>query len=967
MSKRILFIIFAAFLSLPAGILSAADIIINEIMPSNFETIRDEDYDTSDWIELYNSADTAVNLSGYKLSNADDPQNAYTLPDTILQAHSYILIYASGKNRVGTGKYALNAQGSGTIAETDRDSFHYLYTEIEDDFEIETQVSSINKSGSEDVCGLMLRDGIDHSAAFAGMFVSSPKEHHFNIIDRAKSGEMSRKVKVRDCWYPEGKIKLIRRGDSVYACTWAGGYYWSEDKSIYFPQTKKLLLGLAYSGAETHWIAGGIRLNGKTLSAATLKYADINTDGAGQVVPSNEIHTDFKLSKKGGSIYLWNSAEELIDNIGYDSQLTDVSYGLSGLKLAELMYFETASPGSANADPKLRFYPKPTFSQASGFYAGSVSVEILTESKDDYIYYTLKGAIPTSKSQMYDGIPIEITKTATLRASVISGLHAQNVPATATYFIDEDFDLPVFAVSADSLDLWDEENGVYNPVIQTKQEISCRFDFWEDNMKYAYGSEAGLRIHGAGSRSFGQKSIRLYARNAYENSKFDYPFLADKSFPDFDKIVLRNGGQEWVRSVIRDGFLSELIKIVPTLRMSEYRPAVHFLNGDFWGIIGIREKIDEDYVSRQNAGPLSSINYIGGDTLFASGTRQGFDELLAYVSETDLGSDTNFLYVDSVLDIENFIDYLTFEIYSANFDWPRNNLRLWNSPANAEKWQWIPYDMDMSYGVGSSSYDWKKFVDARDVDSDVGILMRGMFDNQQFQEDYLNRTADLLNTAFLSENIIPIIDSLADFVRPLIPRQQKKWSGAASEWNRHINDIRIFAEKRPEYYRRNLCDVFGIDSTFVLSIASNIEKAGAVKISTILISDVPWSGVYFDDISVEITAYASSGYEFVGWTGDVSSDEKTISIISYSNTELIANFRETGESTTVVFNEIMYNAADDADSKDWVELYNPGKSGIDISYWTFKDDDYNRQYVLPAGTELAGDSYLVLCRDSAAF
>ena len=966
--KKSLFFIFALIFSFPGNLLSAEEtIVINEIMPSNFLTLYDEDYDSSDWIELYNSSASPVNLKGFKISNTTDAQNAFVLPDTVLSAHSYVLIFASGKNRSGAGKYALHALGNGTIAETDRDSFHYLYTEIEGDFEIETHVSSINNYGDDNVCGLILRDGLDPSAAFAGMFVSSPKEHRFNIIDRTESGRQSQKRKIRDCWYPEGKMKLIRRADTVFACTWAGGYYWSEDKSVYFPQTGKLLLGLAYSGAETHWTVDGVRLNGSALSLGNMNRADINAEGSGQVLSSNEIHADFKLSKQGGQIYLWNSAGDLVDELSYESQLTDVSFGLSGLKLARLMYFEIPSPGAVNVSAKLRFNPKPTFSRASGFYEGTISVEILAEAENDTIYYTLNGSIPTSKSKVYDGTPIEINQTTTIRALRIAPVKAKNIPSTATYFIDEDFDLPVFAVTADSAGLWDEENGVYNPVIQTKQEIPCRFEFWDNNLEYAYGSEAGLRIHGAGSRSFGQKSIRLYARNAYENSKFDYPFLGDNSFPDFDKIILRNGGQEWVRSVIRDGFLSELIKLVPTLRMSEYRSAVHFLNGEFWGIIGIREKIDEDYVSRLNDIPLESLNYIGGDTLMTCGSRQEFDEMLDYIQKTDLSDDANFAYVDSILDLKNFIDYLTFEIYSANFDWPRNNLRLWNSAANAEKWQWIPYDMDMSYGVGSSSYDWKKFVDARDVDSDVGILMREMFDNQAFKEDFLNRTADLLNTAFLSEHIIPIIDSLADLVLPLIPRQQKKWSGAASDWGRHINDIRVFAEKRPDYYRQNLCEVFGIDSTYELAVNANIENAGSVKVSTILINNMPWSGGYFGEIPVSITAYSASGYKFTGWTGDITSDEKTISVILDRDTELIANFSSTGEAANIVFNELMYNASDEADSKDWVELYNPGNSAVDISYWTFKDEDDNRQYALPAGTEIAGDSYLVLCRDSGAF
>ena len=83
MSKNILFIIFSIFLSLASGILSAeVPVVINEIMPSNFLTLQDEDYDSSDWIELYNRSDTAVNLSAWRIAASDDFQNAFELPDS---------------------------------------------------------------------------------------------------------------------------------------------------------------------------------------------------------------------------------------------------------------------------------------------------------------------------------------------------------------------------------------------------------------------------------------------------------------------------------------------------------------------------------------------------------------------------------------------------------------------------------------------------------------------------------------------------------------------------------------------------------------------------------------------------------------------------------------------------------------------------------------------------------------------
>ncbi len=79
--------------------------IINEVMSSNTSTVKDEDNDYSDWIELYNPLDSHVNLIGYGLS--DRPENPYkwVFQDCILNPGEYKLIFTSGKNRKLIGKH----------------------------------------------------------------------------------------------------------------------------------------------------------------------------------------------------------------------------------------------------------------------------------------------------------------------------------------------------------------------------------------------------------------------------------------------------------------------------------------------------------------------------------------------------------------------------------------------------------------------------------------------------------------------------------------------------------------------------------------------------------------------------------------------------------------------------------------------------------------------------------------------
>lgn len=78
---------------------TSAMILISEIMAGNVSTLQDEDAEYTDWIELVNQSDEDLSLGGYYLS--DDPNNLikWLIPDVIIKAHEYLIIFASGKDR----------------------------------------------------------------------------------------------------------------------------------------------------------------------------------------------------------------------------------------------------------------------------------------------------------------------------------------------------------------------------------------------------------------------------------------------------------------------------------------------------------------------------------------------------------------------------------------------------------------------------------------------------------------------------------------------------------------------------------------------------------------------------------------------------------------------------------------------------------------------------------------------------
>ena len=81
------------------------NLVINEFMADNENTVADQDGDYDDWIELYNNGNDDINLNGYYLSDdASDPYQ-WTFPDTTLMTGEYLIVWAD-KDETQEGLHA---------------------------------------------------------------------------------------------------------------------------------------------------------------------------------------------------------------------------------------------------------------------------------------------------------------------------------------------------------------------------------------------------------------------------------------------------------------------------------------------------------------------------------------------------------------------------------------------------------------------------------------------------------------------------------------------------------------------------------------------------------------------------------------------------------------------------------------------------------------------------------------------
>jgi len=121
--KKFFWIVLLLALLLSAGHITASsasttssNLIINEIMAGNGAGLLDEDGDYSDWIELYNRGDSAINLSGWSLTDDPNQPQKWAFPDMTLGSRQYLLVFASGKDRILPGanlhtNFKLNKSG----------------------------------------------------------------------------------------------------------------------------------------------------------------------------------------------------------------------------------------------------------------------------------------------------------------------------------------------------------------------------------------------------------------------------------------------------------------------------------------------------------------------------------------------------------------------------------------------------------------------------------------------------------------------------------------------------------------------------------------------------------------------------------------------------------------------------------------------------------------------------------------
>jgi spore coat protein CotH len=451
--------------------------------------------------------------------------------------------------------------------------------------------------------------------------------------------------------------------------------------------------------------------------------------------------------------------------------------------------------------------------------------------------------------------------------------------------------LPLVSLAIDPDDLWDEATGIYvNPLQKgIDWERTAVLTYVDKDRVSGFQAPVGVRIHGGFTRTYDKKSFRIYFRREYGQPWLDYALFEDKLGTRFKRLVLHSGAQDsphpqtnW--SLIRNQIISRIADSIDAYS-TDNQSVLLFVNGQPWGIYILRERIDERFFTSKYGiedVELLDTPELNENRMRTDLPRENWDQLQQFVATHDLADPDNYSYVATQVDLANLIDYTIIQIYSANVDWPHRNMNMFRPLTVGGRWQWIFWDNDSSLGLAPwSKVDTDMVVRALAPDHpNTGgrdtLLLRKLMANPDFRSMFVQRAADLLNTTLAPEVVVGHIDGLAAELEPNIVHESGRWPSELS-WQSTIEDMRHFAQERPDFVRQHMVDYFGL-SAFSLTINLPEDGSGQVWVNDWPITAGHWSGVYFEGTMVRVTAVPHPGYQFAGWEPSTLPQSTTIKI-----------------------------------------------------------------------------------------
>lgn len=738
----------------------------------------------------------------------------------------------------------------------------------------------------------------------------------------------------------------------------------------------------------------------------------------------NPLQANFKLETEGGMLTLTSATGETLSTVSYPEAISRTAYARTTDGGDTWSWTDTPTPAASNATASYASERTEAPMATDGRMFDDQLRVTVHQPSGTTLRYTTDGTTPTRTNgeTSTNGIFV-INETTTFRFRCYADGQLASPVITRTYLKkDHEHTLPIILVNTKEEYLYDDHVGVYtrgtNGCTGNGQSTPANWNMnWDRPVNFEYllpetntmalNQDVHFAISGGWTRAGFPKSFKLKSDRVYEDQNtMPYAFFDVKPYIRNKTLQVRYGGND-SGCRIKDAALHVMLQRSGIdLDVMSYQPAVHYINGEYRGLINIREPNNKDFAYANWGLTKSEIEVYEQSPDSGAYMMIGRPDVLhrLYELSANAADATAYAEICDLVDIDEYTNYMAAELYLGSWDWPDNNLKAYR-PIDGGRYRITFFDLDAAFGtdgramdeegeitIGGNAFRWIDGMQWHRYDYiyDTGEHLYGeikfctfflnMLENDDFRRRFID-TFCTMGSVFQPSRANAICDELGNRVR-----QTMAWEGASPDGS--LNEIRTKLNGRAKSLAKQMkaYERFRLETVTPqqVKISANMQ-GGELYINDIRIPYAAYDGQLFPPATLR--AEARGGYRFVGWryanddahyiTGNAElplPEGEDISLVAdfrlLTNRERRAGFPDVRINEVSAVNDIYVN--DNYKRNDWIELYNTTTQSIDLAGCYLSDDpvDPHKYQITAEGTTAstvlpAGGHLVVWCDNKA--
>ena len=619
-----------------------------------------------------------------------------------------------------------------------------------------------------------------------------------------------------------------------------------------------------------------------------------------------DLHTPFRLeSGKGCNVYLFNNGN-IIDKVeGLKKQpAPNIAYGRKTDGSDTWGYMATPTPAATNCGETCKdILGSPVFSEKGRVMkngqAFKLELSIPEGSEGAEIRYTTNGSEPTRTSYLYSS-PININKTTVVKAKLFKDGKLSPRSSTQSYiFFPRDITLPVISISTDNKYFYDNKIGIYVEGTYQSGKKNYEFDwrrptniefFFEPEQESQINQLCETRIMGGATRGNKMKSLALYANKRFGAKRLDYEFFPDQrpGITDFKSIALRNAGNDFDYLYMRDAIIQCNTAKHVDIDYQAWRPAIVYINGQYTGMLNIRERSNEDNIYTNYDG-LEDLDMFENWWELKEGTWDNYNAFKAFYTEHG----HTLAEYEQWMDTMEFLNLMLVNLFYNNRDFPGNNIVMWRPTEEGGRWRWIMKDTDFGlglYGV-SASFNTIKWIYDPNYDPDTSWanqydhtrLFRRLMEDSDFKREFIDRAAIYMGDWLNSRGTFAVWNPMYEMIKYEYPYHRELVNKWWPNYTEEMNNARNWIANRPTYFYKYIAEYYQLGTPLPLTVNKAMDENQRAETEILMngvkLSEAFFDGKFFKDRRMTITGSSlKDGYAITGWkvtTTDNSNVQKT--------------------------------------------------------------------------------------------